>query len=279
MKKSKGILWTIIILGLIGLLTSIYLTKDHLDLTSSGSICDVTDVISCSLVNSSSYSEIFNIPVAWLGVIWFIFLIYFTYKAIKDKTIIPTLLYWNILGILFVLYFITAEIILRAICPFCTVVHIITAITLVLSILLFKAHKTKFDLKSFIKKSKLWLIILIVLGILSLIYFNLPQSEKVDYEQLAKCVTEKGINMYGSFRCGVCAKTRDMYGDAFEFINEIECHPQGENPQTERCLEKGIEGTPTWVMEPNGVEEKRYQGFLSADEMMEFSGCEVNDAS
>ena len=79
--------------------------------------------------------------------------------------------------------------------------------------------------------------------------------------------------MYGSFRCGVCAKTRAMFDDSFQYINEIECHPQGENPQTERCIEKRIEGTPTWILEPEGKELKRHTGFLSVEELKEFAGC------
>ena len=69
--------------------------------------------------------------------------------------------------------------------------------------------------------------------------------------------------MYSSFRCGFCAKTRKMFGDSFQYINEIECHPQGENAQTDLCLQKGVENTPTWILEPNGEEVKRHTGFLS----------------
>ena len=81
--------------------------------------------------------------------------------------------------------------------------------------------------------------------------------------------------MYGSFKCGICAKTRKMFGDSFQYINEIECHPQGENPQTELCVEKGIPGTPTWILEPNGILKKRATGFLSIEDLREFSGCNV----
>ena len=80
--------------------------------------------------------------------------------------------------------------------------------------------------------------------------------------------------MYGSFRCGICAKTRNMFGDAFEHINEIECHPQGENSEWELCQEKALTGTPTWILEPNGEELKRKVGFLSIEELREFSECE-----
>jgi len=110
-------------------------------------------------------------------------------------------------------------------------------------------------------------------SLIPLIIFNFPVGEKEDHTELAKCITESGVNMYGSFRCGICAKTRAMFGESFQYINEIECHPQGENPQTELCISKNLQGTPTWILEPNGEEVNRHNGFLSIEELKEFSGC------
>ena len=129
-------------------------------------------------------------------------------------------------------------------------------------------------------KRKVILIIIVVLSVIGLILaIYLLQAhapaDKGDHDELAQCITDSGVNMYSSFRCGVCAKTKSMFGESFEHINEIECHPQGENPQTELCLEKGLEGTPTWILEPNDVEEKRHIGFMSIEELAEFSGCDL----
>ena len=120
---------------------------------------------------------------------------------------------------------------------------------------------------------KKWLALIVILNVIPLIYFNIRASSGENYDELAQCITAKGINMYGSFRCGFCAKQRALFGDSFQYINEIECHPQGKNAQTELCLEKKIEGTPTWILEPNGTEIKRYLGLRSIEELKEFSGC------
>ena len=272
-KTRKNLLYVIIVLGVIGLLTSIYLTVEHY--SSKDSICDFNATVTCSLVNSSVFSEILNVPVALFGALWFVILISLAWKALKkDGVLISGLLGWSILGILFVIYLIIVEIILQALCPFCTVVHVVIVITFVLALLLYrKSTKSSFD--KIVKSAKKWLAVIIILNLIPLVVFNFPTGEKENYDALAQCITEKEVNMYGSFRCGVCAKTRARFGDSFQYINEIECHPQGENPQTELCLAKGLEGTPTWILEPNGVEEKRHQGFLSIEELREFSGCEV----
>jgi uncharacterized membrane protein len=268
---KKILLRIIIALAVIGFFTSVYLAENHFADPGEGSFCDVSDTVSCSLVNSSTFSELFNVPVSIFGAIWFIFLIVIAWKAIKNKQLMPLLLGWNVLGIFSVVYLIIAEIILRALCPLCTIVHVIILLTLIMSLILYKRNKVK--IKNPSKILKPWIIAIIIVNIIPLIIFNVPTGEKENYDTLAQCITEKGVNMYGSFRCGVCAKTRAMFGDSFEYINEIECHPQGENPQTELCIEKELEGTPTWILEPNGEELKKYTGFLSIEELKEFSGC------
>lgn len=275
MKKDKQHLLLKIIIGLsvIGLITSIYLAQSHFSPPTGGSFCDISSSVSCSLVNTSSYSILFGVPVAIFGALWFLVLLFASWRAMKNETLYTALLGWNVLGILFVVYLIIAEFILQAICPLCTIVHVITIITFTLSILLYKNHK-KPSKKHLIKTLKPWIIGIIILNLIPLIWLNLPQGEQVDYSELTKCVTEKGVNMYGSFKCGICAKQKELLGDSFKHINEIECHPQGENAQTQLCLDKGIEGTPTWILEPNGKEVNRKAGFMDIEELKEFSGCE-----
>jgi uncharacterized membrane protein len=269
--KKPTILKVILALAVLGLLTSIYLLQEHY--SEASGICDINETVSCSLVNSSIYSMLFGVPVAVFGGIWFIFLFALAWQAIRQEKLIPFLLAWNVLGLLFVVYLVIAEILLRAICPFCTVVHIITLITFILSLILFKQLKKKAK-KIDGKLLKKWVLALIVVNILPLIFFNISYGEQQNFDELAQCITEQEVHMYGSFRCGVCAKTRAMFGDAFQYINEIECHPQGENSEWELCQGKEITGTPTWILEPSGVEEKRFEGFMTTNELAEFAGCE-----
>ncbi|MDP3734769.1 MAG: vitamin K epoxide reductase family protein [Nanoarchaeota archaeon] len=271
-QRKTLLLYIILFLGVIGLLTSVYLTFDHYSLKASA--CDFSAQVSCSLVNTSIFSEILNVPVAIFGGIWFLVLILLAWRSLqKDGVLASLLVGWNLLGIVFVVYLIIAEIILQALCPFCTVVHVLVIITFILSLSLYKVQKSPLPLQKVLKHAKSWIAVIIILNLLPLIVLNFPGGEKQNYDSVAKCLTEKGMTMYGSFRCGVCAKTRAMFGDSFIYIKEIECHPQGENPQTELCLAKGIEGTPTWILEPNGIEQKRQQGFMSIEQLQQFSGC------
>jgi uncharacterized membrane protein len=270
--KRNTILITIMILAVLGLGTSTYLTFEHF--STGSSVCDFSSTVSCSLVNSSVYSEFFNVPVAVFGAIWMVVMFFAAWKAMKKKELVSGMLVLSILGLLFIIYMIIAEIILQALCPFCTVVHVIILIMFGLILYMYKKEK-KWDMKKVHKAMKTWGVIFVILNLIPVVAFNIPTSEdSIDYSPLAQCITDNGVNMYGSFRCGVCARTRALFGDTFEHINEIECHPQGENAQTELCLAKGIEGTPTWILEPEGKEVKRQVGFMTLAELQEFAGCE-----
>lgn len=261
-------------LSFIGVITSLYLVKNHYAPPTSGALCDFGESISCSLVNTSIYSEFFSVPVALLGAVWFLFLIWMCWKALKQPEQIPSILAWNVLGILFVIYLIIAEIILRSICPFCTLLHIIIIITSILSYYLYKHQDPKPHHKDVQKTIRRWIIWSIAIYGLIFLVFILWPSDQGNYDPLAQCLTEKGVVMYSSFRCGVCARTKAMLGSSFQYINEIECHPQGPNAQTQLCVEKNIEGTPTWAInDAKGTEMKRNTGFLSIEQLREFSGC------
>ena len=71
--KKNILVKTILVLSLIGFIISLYLVKNHYEGSQQGSFCDFNAVASCSIVNTSIYSELFNVPVALLGALWFLF--------------------------------------------------------------------------------------------------------------------------------------------------------------------------------------------------------------
>ena len=143
--RGKVLYQIIIIFSLLGILVSLYLVQNHYAAPTAGALCDFGETLSCSLVNTSTFSVLLNVPVALLGALWFLFAGWMAWKGVKkgrnNEGAIPLLLLgWSILGLLFVVYFIIAEIILQAVCPFCTVAHLLVVIILVLSIILFKTQ-------------------------------------------------------------------------------------------------------------------------------------------
>ena len=65
-----------------------------------------------------------------------------------------------------------------------------------------------------------------------------------DKDAFAKCLTTKGLTMYGAEWCPHCKEEKALFGDSFKYVNYVEC-PQN----TDLCLAKGIQGYPTWIVE------------------------------
>jgi len=117
------------------------------------------------------------------------------------------------------------------------------------------------------------IVVLAVFGVVGLVLaFSLGGSEKYsreDIDNFAKCLTKSGTIMYGTFWCPHCAKTKKKFGESFRHINYVECDPNGENEQSELCLEKEIDKYDTWVFSDGS----RFISEPSFKELSEGSGC------
>lgn len=90
-----------------------------------------------------------------------------------------------------------------------------------------------------------------------------------NYDDFAKCLTEKGVKMYGAYWCPHCQTQKDSFGDSWQYINYIECSLPGGKVQTEVCSQAEIKAYPTWEF-PGG---ERKTGEISFAELSQRSGC------
>jgi len=276
-KVQKKVVVAIILLSIIGFITSMYLVQNHYS-AKDNAICDFSATISCSAVSASQFSELFRVPVAIFGALWFVVLIALSWHVMKkDDSVLIGIPAWNVLGILFVIYFIVAEVLLKSLCPFCTLVHIIIIITFILSVFLYHKQETKPDRSDLKKKLRPWLIGIIILNLIPLILFNVLMYEDTAHEDFAQCLTDEGVTLYSSEFCSVCKRQKDLFGESYRNLNVIECSPQGENAQPELCQDKKIKATPTWMVEKDGEVVKKQIGFMTVEELRAFSGCHKNE--
>ena len=100
MKKVS--FYVFLILILLGFADSVFLTWEHYTLISIG--CPISPWINCLAVTSSKYSEIFGIPLALLGSIYYVFLFFFLTR--KETMFKHFFLLTSSFGVLFSLYLI-----------------------------------------------------------------------------------------------------------------------------------------------------------------------------
>jgi len=131
--------------------------------------------------------------------------------------------------------------------------------------------------------SRTGLIVVVVISVivsLSIVYsfFIAPgQSEgsvsgtETNYDDLARCLTEKKIKMYGAFWCSACNNQKKMFGESWKYVTYVECSTS-DMKETQECVDANIEYYPTWEF-PNG---KRVEGAISLENLARLSGCKFN---
>ena len=125
---------TTLLLSVFGLGVSIYLTVTHFDKVAL--VCSDSGTINCAKVTTSPQSEIVGIPVAMLGLAFFVPMIALCLPAAwraRDRRIHLARLILSVTGVGMIIYLLIAELfIIKAICLWCSSVHVITFILFVI---------------------------------------------------------------------------------------------------------------------------------------------------
>ena len=86
--------------------------------------------------------------------------------------------------------------------------------------------------------------------------------------ELAKYLNDKGVVKYSAYWCPNCLNQSELFGkQAYRELNVVECARDGINSQTQLCIDKKIQGFPTW--EING---KLILGVLTLNELSKLTG-------
>ncbi len=117
------------------------------------------------------------------------------------------------------------------------------------------------------KKEIVTSIIVVLVSILAVVAFAfLTKKETINVDDFAKCVTNKGLTMYGAVWCAHCINEKKAFGNSFKFINYVECP---DNIQL--CSDKGVNGYPTWI----DAVGKKYEGEQGLAGLARITGCEL----
>jgi uncharacterized membrane protein len=117
-----------LVLAVAGLLVSAYLTYEHFTAASSFA-CPESATVNCVKVTTSAYSSLAGIPVALLGLLFYVAMATLSVpvSSLQTRPVARLRLAMAAVGVVFVLYLLWAELFrIDAICLWCTAVHVIT---------------------------------------------------------------------------------------------------------------------------------------------------------
>lgn len=138
----KWLIWSLIIVSFLGFLDASYLTIAHY----TGSQLNCSIIKGCDQVTTSVYSEIFGIPVALLGMFYYLTVLLLTlfYFDSKNQTILKLIFPLTCLGLIASAWFMYAQFFLiKALCQYCIVSAITSTALFILGILTLHATKSR----------------------------------------------------------------------------------------------------------------------------------------
>jgi uncharacterized membrane protein len=131
---SRWVPWAALILSIFGVADSTYLTITHFDPQVLS--CSTRGFIDCLAVTQSAQSRVFGIPVAFLGLGFFVAMTAINLPVmwrVEDRRVASLRLAMTIVGMGMVVWLFYAELfIIKNVCEYCTGVHIVAFLLFVL---------------------------------------------------------------------------------------------------------------------------------------------------
>jgi hypothetical protein len=89
------------------------------------------------------------------------------------------------------------------------------------------------------------------------------------YDDLARCLTEKGAKFYGAFWCPHCQTQKKWFGNSEKLLPYVECSQPNGKDRMQICIDKTIEQYPTWEF----ADGSRLMGEQQPATLAEKTGC------
>jgi hypothetical protein len=121
---------------------------------------------------------------------------------------------------------------------------------------------------AFLRKVIIGAVILLALGATYYVGYHRHAHR---YDNFARCLTEKGVKMYGAYWCPHCTDQKVLFDASFKYAPYIECGVRGDTSKMlPICQDAGIKHFPTWQFPPMG---ERVEGAIPLDDLSLRTGC------
>ena len=98
-------------------------------------------------------------------------------------------------------------------------------------------------------------------------------SNRADHrhDEFARCLTDRGVKMYGAWWCPHCQEQKEKFDASFEYVPYVECGIKGDlHGRSQACRDANIEHYPTWQFPPTG---ERVERIFTLQELSDRTGC------
>ena len=110
----------------------------------------------------------------------------------------------------------------------------------------------------------------VIVAALGLAYYIVNRIQH-KHDAFARCLTERGVKMYGAWWCPHCVEQKEKFGASFEYVPYVECGIKGQtHGQSPVCKDANVNHYPTWQFPPTG---ERVERVFTLEELSDRTGC------
>jgi hypothetical protein len=101
--------------------------------------------------------------------------------------------------------------------------------------------------------------------------YYLGERTQHKYDGFARCLTDRGVKMYGAWWCSHCQEQKEAFEKSFEYVPYVECGVKGDvHAETQVCKDENINHFPTWQFPPTG---ERVERVFTLEALRDRTGC------
>jgi len=110
----------------------------------------------------------------------------------------------------------------------------------------------------------------LIVAALGLAYYLNNRSQHKN-DAFARCLSERGVKMYGAWWCPHCIEQKEKFSASFEYVPYVECGIKGDvYGRSQACRDANIAHYPTWQFPPTG---ERVERVFTLQELSDRTGC------
>ena|SRR5277367_1144353 len=103
--------------------------------------------------------------------------------------------------------------------------------------------------------------------------FYLGNRIQHKHDGFARCLSARGVKMYGAYWCPHCVEQKEAFEASFEYVPYVECGVKGDtHAVSQACKDAGIKHYPTWQFPPTG---ERVERVFTLEELSDRTGCSL----
>jgi len=101
--------------------------------------------------------------------------------------------------------------------------------------------------------------------------YYLGERTQHKYDGFARCLSARGVKMYGAWWCPHCEEQKEAFAKSFKYVPYVECGVKGDtHVQAQVCKDENVHHYPTWQFPPTG---ERVERVFSLEELSDRTGC------